>query len=86
MIKELIKELTSVDVQALLNRTKAELTMPMRETAVLFVMRIAMADGHLDEGEKKSLLILGQQFEIPENKFMIMFDVVSILQRTPEYA
>lgn len=85
-IKDLIKELTSGDIQALIDQTKAELTMPMRETAVLFAMRIAMADGHLDEGEKKSLLILGQQFEIPENKFMVMFDVVSILQRAPEYA
>ena len=80
LIKELANELLNGDIGALLARTKAELTMPMRETAVLFAMRIAMADGHLDEGEKKSLLVLGQQFEIPENKFMVMFDVVSIMQ------
>lgn len=85
-IKELTAELLQGDIQALIERTKSELTMPMRETALLFAMRIAMADGHLDEGEKKSLVIMGEQFGLPENKFLVMFDVVSILQRAPEYA
>ncbi|KJZ21186.1 tellurite resistance TerB family protein [Loktanella sp. S4079] len=83
-IKELIGELTTGDVQALVDRTKNELTMGMRETAVLFAMRIAMADGRIDEGERKALLIMGSQFEIPENKFMVMFDVTAMLQRAPE--
>ena len=85
-IKGIVNEITSGNIQALIDQTKAQLTMPMRETAVLFAMRIAMADGFLDDGERKSLMILGQHFEIPEHKFMVMFDVISMLQRAPEKA
>ncbi|MFV2052347.1 tellurite resistance TerB family protein [Aliiroseovarius sp. YM-037] len=84
MIKDVLGELQSSDIQAMIDRTKGQLTMPMRETAVLFAMRIAIADGRVDEGERKALLVLGQQFEIPESTFFVMFDVISMLQRAPE--
>lgn len=86
MIKSLAQEIITGDLQALLDQAKNNMTMEMRETAVLFAMRIAMADGRIDDGERKALLVLGQHFEIPENKFMVMFEVIGILQRAPEQA
>ena len=83
MINDIVKEFRSGDMQTIFTQTKNQLTMPMRETAVLFAMRIALADGRIDD-ERKALLVLGQQFEIPENKFAVMVDVIMMLQRAPE--
>ena len=84
MINDIVKEFRSDDMQTIFTQTKNQLTMPMRETAVLFAMRIALADGRIDDDERKALLVLGQQFEIPENKFAVMVDVIMMLLRAPE--
>lgn len=86
LIKELIDDLGKQGIAPLIQSSKALLSPPLRETAVLFAMRIALADGRIDAAEEKSLLALGQNFEIPEAQFMKMFEVVSILQRRPDAA
>lgn len=86
LMKDIVNEFTSEGFQTVLDRTKAALPMPMRETALSFSMRISMADGRLDDNELKSLIILSETFEIPEAKFRSMFDVMVILQRAPQAA
>ena len=65
-------------------QVKSQLTMPMRETALLFAIRIALADGRVDDGEKNALLGMAARFEIPGDQFVNMFDVMVALQRPPQ--
>lgn len=86
LIQEVITDLTSKDLEQVTQTAKSQLTMEMRETAILFAMRIALADGHVDDNEQRALVGLGERFEIPENKFVIMLDVIAMLQRRPAMA
>jgi len=84
MIKEIILDLKSGGLELVTQQVKSQLTMPMRETALLFAMRIALADGRVDDGEKNALIGMGERFEIPEDRFFTLFDVMVALQRAPE--
>jgi tellurite resistance protein len=55
----------------------------LRETALCFAMRIALADGKIEEGEKASLAQTAAHMEIPLERFQQIFDVVAIMQRPP---
>ena len=84
LIKEIIGELNSGGLELVTQQVKSQLTMPMRETALLFAIRIALADGRVDDGEKNALLGMAARFEIPGDQFVNMFDVMVALQRPPQ--
>ncbi len=86
MITGVLNDLKTQGAEAVTANAKARLTMPMRETALLFAMRIALADGRIDDGEQNVLIGMGERFEIPSETFMKMFDVVAMLQRRPDMA
>lgn len=86
MIEEIYNELKSGSIQKQFERLTAGLTMPMRETALLFAIRVAMADGRIDKGEETALFGIAQTFGVEKNKFLIMVDVMAMLQRAPEQA
>ena len=56
----------------------------LRETSLAIAMRIALADGRLDDSEKQTLILLSQDMGISQNATEAMFAVVSILQRGPD--
>ena len=62
----------------------AQLSQPLRETAMCFAIRMALADGKIEEGEKNSLMQTGHYMEISGETFKMMFEVLVMLQRPPE--
>ncbi len=54
----------------------------LRETAFCFAMRVAMADGVLDESEKNVLAGTAQQMQLPKETFESIFQVVTMMQRS----
>lgn len=56
----------------------------LRETSLAIAMRVALADGRLDDAEKQTLVLLSKDMGISENATEVMFHVVSILQRGPD--
>ena len=64
-------------------RAAAELTAPLRETALAFTLRVALADGTLEEAEKEALLHVAEQLSIGEEVFARILEVVRIMQRGP---
>ncbi|MHA3914449.1 tellurite resistance TerB family protein [Halovulum sp. GXIMD14793] len=84
LINENIQEFQSKGAQAYTEEVASILSMPMRETAMVFSIRIVLADGHLDEGEKNSLGGIATVFGIPQQTFEMMFNVMIMLQRGPQ--
>ncbi len=67
--------------RAVYAEAKAVLSPALRETAMCFALRIASADGRLEEGERESLSYLAAEFEISMETFEAMAMVLGIMQR-----
>lgn len=81
LVAAAFKDMQQLGIQGMVERANQTLAMPQRETAICFAIRVALADGVLEEDEKKMLLALGMHMEIPEEKFFQIFEVISMLQR-----
>ncbi len=68
-------------VRAVYAEAKDVLSPALRETAMCFALRIASADGRLEEGEREALSYLAAEFEIPMDTFEAMATVLGIMQR-----
>ncbi|SLN62583.1 Tellurite resistance protein TerB [Falsiruegeria litorea R37] len=84
LVESVQRDLSKGDYQSIINRAKHQMSMPMRETAIAFAIRIAMADGHVDQSEREALIVLSHNFDIDPDKLVVMFDVISMLQRAPQ--
>lgn len=58
----------------------AELPEALRETALCFAMRIALADGKIEDGEKASLAQTGGHLGVTPERFGQIFGVIAALQ------
>ena len=67
--------------RAVYAEAKAVLSPGLRETAMCFALRIASADGRLEEGEREALSYLAAEFEISMETFEAMAMVLGIMQR-----
>jgi len=83
MIDQIVNEVGQVDANTYLQATASRLAAPMRRTALLFAMRIALADGHLDDGEKNVMFGFAQAFGISPEEFNTLFEVIMLLQHRP---
>lgn len=84
---QLISELvSSSDYMALLKEAAGQLDQSLRETAICFAIRVAIADGHVDEMEHKTLVAFAMQFGIGPDDYNRMVDVLAMLQRAPRAA
>ncbi len=84
-IKSMITEIidmfnTRGGIGALEDAAKA-LSPSLRETALCFAMRIAVADGYLDENEKNALAATAATMNISPEVFNKVFEVVAMMQR-----
>lgn len=53
----------------------------LRETAFCFAVRIALADGILDDREKAALAAISKALAIPDSVATKIFDVIAMMQR-----
>ena len=83
LIKSIIEEIQANGHDATIGKAIAALSPALRETALCFAMRIALADGKIEDGEKASLAQTAAHMEIPLERFQQIFDVVAIMQRPP---
>lgn len=81
MIRSIISEISASGHPATIKKAAQALTPPLRETALCFAMRIALADGRVDDGEKNALSATGQLMQIPTEKFGQIFQFVVMMQR-----
>ena len=81
MIREIIDEISQSNVPTVVKKATKDLSPPLRETALCFAMRIAVADGRLDENEKSVLAGTASVMGISQEKFGVIFEVVAMMQR-----
>ena len=81
-----IEQIAQKGHEATIKDAAAQLSQPLRETAMCFAIRMALADGKIEEGEKNSLAQTGHYMEIPPESFGKMLEVLAMLQRPPETA
>ena len=83
LIKEIVEEIKEKNHDAVIGDAIAKLSPALRETALCFAMRLALADGRIDDGEKASLAQTAGHMQISVERFGQMFEVMAILQRPP---
>lgn len=66
---------------AVMNEAVAALSPALRETAMAFAMRVAMADGEVGEEEQQMLMAMSRHMELPDELTDTIFAVIAILQR-----
>ncbi len=81
MILEIMHEISSVGHHGAIQRAAVSLSPALRETALCFAMRIALADGVIEEGEKESLLITAATLQVDVQRFQQIFEFVVMMQR-----
>ncbi len=65
------------------SQPQAALDQPMRETAVCFATRVAIASGHLEDIEHKTLVGFGPQLGIVTEQYNRIPDILLMFQRFP---
>ena len=84
MIKEILQDFVDRTLHVVMPEAIAALSPGLRETSLAIAMRIALADGRLDEAEKQSLVLVSKDMGVSEQVTEVMFSVVAILQRGPD--
>ncbi len=80
---EIVEEIKARGMNDVFQRAAAALSPKLRETAMCFAIRTALADGVLEDNEKKMLVTMGESMGIPQETFMKIFDVMAMMQRAP---
>lgn len=81
MAKDIMVQLRSEGVSPVFSRAKDVLSPKLRETALCFAVRTAFADGHVDDSEREMLMTMGSNMGVSPEKFLQIFEVMSMLQR-----
>jgi len=81
MIHEIINEIGSKGHPETIKQAAGSLSPALRETALCFALRVALADGHINENEKNSLVQTGHFMEIGQDVFERILSVVAMMQR-----
>ncbi|MEM9975421.1 MAG: tellurite resistance TerB family protein [Pseudomonadota bacterium] len=80
-VDSVIMDIAAHGPQAVLSGAISQLSPLLRETALMFAMRIALADGELAEVERAVLLRMASEMGISPDNTAAMLEVVLILQR-----
>lgn len=81
MIKEIVDDFAARTPGVVIPEAINSMSPGLRETSLAIAMRIALADGRLDDAEKQTLVLLSKDMGISENATEVMFHVMTILQR-----
>ncbi|MCI4662145.1 MAG: tellurite resistance TerB family protein [Neomegalonema sp.] len=81
LVQDIIGKIEAEGHDAVIAQAAEHLSPSLRETALCFAARIALADGRLDDGEKASLAQTGYHMQIPASIFEKVIEVVAMMQR-----
>lgn len=80
-IEEALNDLKTAGAAAAIDTCAKTLSPKLCETALCFAIRVTLADGVLDEGEKTAIIGTAQRLGVPPETFQKVFDVVVMMQR-----
>lgn len=83
IVKEIARDFSVRGPRVVIEEAITQMSPGLRETALAIAMRVALADGRLDESERLTLIALSKDMGITEKVTEVMFHVVGILQRGP---
>jgi len=81
LVKDILQDLGKRGAESVIRDAADTLSPALRETAFCFAMRVAMADGVLDEGEKDALAGTASLMQLDQDAFGKIVDVVGMMQR-----
>jgi tellurite resistance protein len=81
LIQENLATLRAKGAEHLFASVVDSLSPRLRETALCFAIRTALADGQLEDSEFEMLKAMGMRMGVPAEAFGKMFEVMAMLQR-----
>ncbi|MBO9445161.1 tellurite resistance TerB family protein [Ruegeria sp. R14_0] len=82
LIKTVLKDLQKSGPDKVITESAQLLSPALRETAFCFAMRVAMADGVLEESEKNVLSGTASRLQLSDQAFESIVHVVTMMQRS----
>jgi tellurite resistance protein len=79
--KAILTDLRAKGAEHVFAAATASLPPALRETALCFAIRTALADGSLSGDEKQMLIVMGERLGVAEATFVKIFEVMMMLQR-----
>ncbi len=79
--RDIVRQLRAEGAGPVFDRAAASLDPELRETALCFAIRIALADGRLRASQRDMLLTMAQRLGIPESRCIQIFEVIAMMQR-----
>lgn len=81
VLEQVVHDVRGSDPRSVLDWAIALLSPALRETALLFAMRVAMANGDLEDDETQLLVGIAGDMGLPRSAFDTMFKVIAAMQR-----
>lgn len=82
MIRDIVLETADHGGPAVGKAAAARLSPGLRETAMCFAMRVALADGSLSESEQATVAGMASLLDLPPESFAKIFEVTAMMQRS----
>lgn len=81
LIKDILQDLGQRGAEPVIKEAAEALSPALCETAFCFAMRVAMADGVLDEGERDALSGTAALMQLDQDAFAKIVEVIAMMQR-----
>lgn len=81
LAKEIMLDMKKRGMNTVFEDSVVHLSPALRETALAFSIRVAIADGSIDQSEKEMLAAMSERMNIPFDTFVKIFDVLMMLHR-----
>lgn len=82
MLVQAEQEASTKSIDQMIQESAQVLSPALRETAICFAYRVAMADGRLDQAEEVVLIKIAAHYGVPFETYSKIVDVFGMLQRS----
>ncbi len=81
LIERIVHTASEAGAEAVIARATEALSPALRETAICIALRVAFADGRIEESEEATVIVCSEAFGLPQAQFMKIYEVLAMLQR-----
>ncbi|MBK0328373.1 tellurite resistance TerB family protein [Rhodobacteraceae bacterium F11138] len=81
LARDIMRQLRAEGPRRVFDRAAASLDPDLRETALCFAIRIALADGRMGPREQELLVVMARRLDISEFRCRRILEVIAIMQR-----
>ncbi|MGF1446120.1 MAG: TerB family tellurite resistance protein [Pikeienuella sp.] len=84
LVKKIVAEAGKREVEETMAAVREMLSPALRETSIAIAVRVAFADGVLEETEQAAVIVMSDLLGLERDQFFKIYEVLAMLQRPAE--